>query len=81
MYLVKRVGTQLEKGTVPPKPCFHALFGEWCFYRIKLKICIVMLLYFIPKHYICYQDSNDDIVSFLLFRNNIVASDIWMQSW
>ena len=46
----------------------------------KTKANIVILLYFIPKHNICYKDSNDNIVSFSLFKNDIIASDIWMQS-
>lgn len=46
----------------------------------KTKDSVVILLYFIPKHNICYKDSNDDIVSFSLFKNDIIASDIWMQA-
>jgi hypothetical protein len=70
----------LENGTVPPKPFVHPLFGGQRFYRIKLKISVVILLYFMPEHNICYKDINGDVVYFSLVRNDIIASDIWVQT-
>jgi len=80
MYLVKKNINTTGKRFCSSKTTFPRLIWWVTFLQDKTKIIVVILLYFIPKHNICYQDSNDDIVSFSFFRNDIVASDIWMQS-